>query len=429
MIIHKLVALALLGTAPLLAAACAPRRPAGADLDRVAEEYVRLVLAVGRHDVNYVDAYYGPPEWKEAAESGEPIAIEELTRSAAELLDQVRSAEPSDRRAFLEKQLVAVQAFLRRMAGEPMTLSQEALLLYDLDPPVHTVAEFEAARGRLEELLPGPGDLVDRVQSFRARFVIPSDRLEDVLRACLDVTRRATQEHVTLPEGETFRTELVQDQPWSAYNWYKGNFASLIEVNTDLPIELAPHLSTIAHEGYPGHHTYNALLEDRLVRGLGWREYAVYPLYSPQSLLAEGTANAGMSVIMTEDQEWDLVQGELARLAGLEGEDFATYREVLEAVRPLRYVRGEAARMLLDTGAPEAEAVEFLRRFGLMSEDRARKYLDFVRTYRSYVFNYTAGDDLVRDYIGAGSDRAERFFALLQRPATPSGLLEEIGNE
>lgn len=30
---------------------------------------VKLMLAVGQHDADYVDAYYGPPEWKKAAES------------------------------------------------------------------------------------------------------------------------------------------------------------------------------------------------------------------------------------------------------------------------------------------------------------------------------------------------------------------------
>ena len=38
-------------------------------MDTIAEEYVKLVLAVGQHDTDYVDAYYGPPEWKKAAES------------------------------------------------------------------------------------------------------------------------------------------------------------------------------------------------------------------------------------------------------------------------------------------------------------------------------------------------------------------------
>ncbi len=37
----------------------------GADvMGPLAERYVRLVLAVGQHDPDFVDAYYGPPEWK-----------------------------------------------------------------------------------------------------------------------------------------------------------------------------------------------------------------------------------------------------------------------------------------------------------------------------------------------------------------------------
>ena len=64
----------------------------------------------------------------------------------------------------------------------------------------------------------------------------------------------------------------------------------------------------------------------------------------------------------------------------------------------------------------------FLVRYGLTAEDRARKSLDFIRTYRAYVFNYTAGEDLVLSYIGDGDDRAERYFDLLKRPVTPSEL-------
>ena len=40
----------------------------GADvMGPLAERYVRLVLAVGQHDPDFVDAYYGPPEWKPRA--------------------------------------------------------------------------------------------------------------------------------------------------------------------------------------------------------------------------------------------------------------------------------------------------------------------------------------------------------------------------
>jgi hypothetical protein len=33
-------------------------------MNAVAERYAHLVLALGQHDPDYVDAFYGPAEWK-----------------------------------------------------------------------------------------------------------------------------------------------------------------------------------------------------------------------------------------------------------------------------------------------------------------------------------------------------------------------------
>ena len=36
---------------------------------------MKLVLAVGQHDADYVDAFYGPPEWRKEAEAAKtPLA-------------------------------------------------------------------------------------------------------------------------------------------------------------------------------------------------------------------------------------------------------------------------------------------------------------------------------------------------------------------
>ena len=70
----------------------------------------------------------------------------------------------------------------------------------------------------------------------------------------------------------------------------------MIQVNTDLPIFIDRAVDLAAHEGYPGHHVYNSLLEKNLVRDRGWVEFSVYALFSPQSLVAEGTANFGRDV-------------------------------------------------------------------------------------------------------------------------------------
>ena len=47
----------------------------------VAERYVKLVLAVGQHDADYVDAFYGPAEWRKEAEAVKmPLATVDLRR-------------------------------------------------------------------------------------------------------------------------------------------------------------------------------------------------------------------------------------------------------------------------------------------------------------------------------------------------------------
>ena len=55
-------------------------------MDTIAEQYVKLVLALGQHDADYVDAYYGPPEWKKAAESSKSRSRRRSQSSAAELV-------------------------------------------------------------------------------------------------------------------------------------------------------------------------------------------------------------------------------------------------------------------------------------------------------------------------------------------------------
>src|SRR5207302_7941763 len=137
------------------------------------------------------------------------------------------------------------------------------------------------------------------------RFVIPSDRLSAVFDRAIAEGRRRTLQHVQLPAEERFTVEYVKNKPWSGYNWYQGGYRSLIQVNTDLPIYIDRAIDLACHEGYPGHHVYNALLEEHLVRDRGWVEISVYALFSPQSLIAEGTANYGIEVAFPSGERGD----------------------------------------------------------------------------------------------------------------------------
>ena len=272
----------------------------------VAERYVKLVLAVGQHDADYVDAFYGPPEWRKAAEA-EKLPLAAIDQQAEALEKEIAgitavSPVPRDaelwalRRQYLSRQMSALRARVSMLQGKRLTFDEESRALYDAVAPVRTELEFDTVLKQLEARLPGDGTLIERYDRFKQAFVIPTARVDRVFREAIRACRDRTNAHVELPVEERFTVEYVTGKSWSGYNWYQGGYKSLIQVNTDLPIYIDRAIDLACHEGYPGHHVYNVLLEKNLVRDRGWIEYIVYPLFSPQSLIAEGTANFGIEV-------------------------------------------------------------------------------------------------------------------------------------
>ncbi len=408
-------------------------------LDQAGEGYVRLALEVGAYSPGYIDAYYGPKEWivthdDSVLRRGFPAT--ELRKKADAIvrsLDAAARQSLSDmerlRAEFLRKQLLSVKAQIDLISGRKFTFDQETKLFYDIIAPVYPKEEFAKTITALEEVLPGPGSLQERLSAFRKKFVIPADRLPAVFDAAIAECRRRTLVRIALPEGESFKAAYVKDKPWGAYNWYKGNAFSLIEVNTDLPMQIDSAVRLAAHEGYPGHHVYNALLEEKLSRGRGWVEFTVYPLFSPQSLIAEGTANYGIDLLFPDDERLEFERKVLYPLAGLAPATAEKYDRVRRLLSQLRHAETEAARGFLDKKMTRDEALRWLEQYALESPERAAKSLAFWNAYRSYVINYTLGEDIVRAYVektagpGASPERKwQVFFELLTTPRTPSGL-------
>jgi hypothetical protein len=269
--------------------------------------------------------------------------------------------------------------------------------------------------------------LIERYNAFRNRFVIPSEKLQAVFSAAIDACRERTVRHIELPAEESFQVEYVKDKSWSAYNWYKGGFHSLIQVNTDLPFYIDRAIDLACHEGYPGHHVYNVLLEKHLRRDRGWVEFSTYALFSPQSLIAEGTANYGIEVTFPDDERVDFERETLFPLAGLDPSQTELFYRIQDRVEKLKYAGNEAARRYLNGEIDANEAAAWLTEYALMEPQRAAQRVRFIDQYRSYVINYNLGQDLVRGYVerrtGGDSERVwAEFTALLASPRLPSGL-------
>jgi hypothetical protein len=401
------------------------------EMNTLAQRYVRLVLALGQHDADYVDAYYGPAEWKP---SGEPRPLADIDRDAGALLGQL-AAGPADggelealRHRYLTRQLESLRARIAMLTGTRLTFDQESKALYDAVAPTRTRQDFEQVLAALERKLPGTGPLAERYERFRGRYVIPRDRLDATFRAAIEGCRIRTSKHLSLPPSESFTVEYVTGKSWSGYNWYQGNYRSLIQVNTDLPIMIERAVDLACHEGYPGHHVYNALLEQHLVRERGWMEYSVYALFSPQSLIAEGTANYGVKVAFPPEERRAFEREVVFPAAGLDPSGADAYYEVLDLVEQLSYAGNEAARQYIDGKVDAKGAADMLVAWGLYSRPRAEQRVRFIDQYRSYVINYNLGQDLVKAYVerlaGPGDEarRWQVFTGLLSSPRLPSDL-------
>ena len=418
------------GARPPAADSVAAPSPA---LDGVAASYLRLVLAVGTHDPDYVDAYYGPPALRAQADSQKMPLAEIRSRADALLATLAATSLMRDdtlgvlRHAYLTKQLQSLAARVDMLGGRKLTFDEESRALYDAEAPTLPESHFRAVLDRLDRALPGTGPVPARFAAFRSQFTIPPERLDTVFKAAIAECRARTLRHVALPPGESFVVEYVTGKSWSAYNWYQGGYRSLIQVNTGMPISIDRAVDLACHEGYPGHHAYNALLEQKLVRDRGWTEFSVYPLFSPQSLIAEGSANYGVRIAFPGDGRVAYERATLFPLAGLDPSRAAAYYAVQELVRDLSYAGNEAARRYLNGEIDAKAATEWLVAYALMSPGAAAQRIRFFDTYRSYVINYNYGQDLVGRYVertaGTSTEARWRTFAdLLASPRLPSGL-------
>jgi hypothetical protein len=403
-------------------------------LEDAAARFLALTLEAGTYEGDYVDAYYGPAELRTAAEAN-PRPLPALRAEADALVRALDSAvipaltDPAQlaRARSLRALSVAASTRLRMIAGERLPFAEEARGLFATDPVLKPLADYDPILAGLESLLPGEGTLAERVDRFNDRYTIPTDRLRAVFDAAIAECRRRTLAHYTLPEGESFTMEFVTDKPWSGYNYYQGNYRSLIQINTDLPIRISRAVDLGCHEGYPGHHVLGIMTERELVRRRGWQEYSVYPLYSPTSVIAEGTANYGIDLAFPQAERLAFERDVLYPLAGLDPSTADAFWRVQQATEALSGARLTIARLYLDGEIDREQAIAHSQRYLLLSRARAEQSVRFTDRYRAYVLNYGWGKDLVRRYIEAGNPddatRWQRMERVLSNPTLPADLV------
>ena len=417
----------------LLSCAKKEQKTEAQQLNYLAENYVRLGLTIGLYDADFVDAYYGPDSLKPAISKSDIFPKDSLLNLVTELRSSLKNSieklnDSSKVRArWMSQQLLAFDRRIRIYSGEFKTFDEESKELFGISAPVYPEEHYKLLLDTLNQLLPGKGTVQDRFQNLANRFIIPENKLDTIFKTTIAEARKSTKAYYSLPETETFTIEYVKDKPWSGYNWYKGNYTSLIQINTDTRIFIERAIDVGSHESYPGHHVYNMLLEKNLYQDKGWVEISLYPLFSPQSFIAEGSANYGIDLVFPGDKKIRFAKEKLLPLAGLDTTFIGIYFKSLAIRGKLNYARNEAARGIVNQTMNDQQALDWLMNYCLYNQETALKSISFIKKYRSYVINYNYGQDLVRNYIELNETdpkkRWEVFGKLLSNPVLPEKLL------
>jgi hypothetical protein len=388
--------------------------------DAFLERYLLVGLRLGKLIDGLVDAYYGPGELSarvEAEEAADPAALAAEAQALLAGLDG--SVEGEQRSQWLRSQLIGLETVARRLAGEEISYVDEVERCYGVRPMLLPEEEFARAHAALDEVLPGTGTVKERYQAWEESTVVEREALLAIFDALTDELRARTAALIALPAGESVQLELVQNEPWLAFNYYLGGLRSRVAFNTDLPWRATDLFDVVAHELYPGHHTEHVLKEQLLVGDGGRAEETIFLVGTPQSLVNEAIATLAPEIVGGEDV--DETAAELLRPLGVEL-DAALAGHVREHAETLGHIGGNAALMLHEQGVPFDEVRAYALRWSLRSDARVDKGLQFVTdpTWRAYVFCYTEGLTLARRFVDGD---VARFRRLLTEQVVPADLL------
>jgi len=399
------------------------------DDQNLAVEFIKLSFAVEEYMPGYVDAYFGPEEWKIQAQREGKLPLQNLTERTARLANDISQANSMDaqRKDFLARQVNAMQMSLRLLAGEEVSLAEEVDALYDVQPSWVDETQFEEAHKALDQLLPGGGSLAERMQAWDRSLEIPIEKAKELLPFVTKRLQDITDQKFDLPEDESFTVEWVSEKPWGAYNWYLGGYQSRIDVNTDIPADVNRPVRLITHEGYPGHHTELSIKEEKLVRDKKYYEHAIALINSPSCVIAEGIATTALKTVLTDNELEDWYREEILPRAGMSHIDPRQMIEIDKYRHKTEYAMGNIAFMLFDQHKSEKVAEEYLSRYTLSTEREIKRLIRFISDplSRSYVFTYDIGYDLLEELF-AHVDRDEYYKRLLEEPVTPSQIRQWI---
>ncbi len=378
----------------------------------------------------FVEAYYGPPAWQLQVEAEPEMDASDLVRQARSLADTLpMQGFTSNREVYLGTHIRAMETICRKLAGEAFSLQEEAGYCLDIFPTWTAERQFEQAHALYEAVLPGVGNLAERLHAYQTVLAFPLDQAETLtgfIKQAFAEARQRTSAFLELPQGEVIEIEYRSTWEYDAAAYYQGNYRTHTVMNVSATAAYLPRLfdHKVCHEGYPGHHTEYVLKEQQLVQEEGYLEHTIVLTLCPQSVLTEGIAMVAHEMIFAEGEAERWITDHVYR--SLQKDVDPTVLLQLRRASEMLGAVWDNAAILLDEGRSEQEVAQYFSKYMLTAKDKASGMVAHLKhpVWGLYNLTYAGSQKLMRPLL-QGPDHRAVFHRFLTEQLTPSQLYEE----
>jgi len=399
-------------------------------LSKFGEDFLLLALRINKHIKGYVDFYYGPESLRQIVDCESLTAPKTLLNDSNDLLIQLSSQGfDKERTRYIEKLLVAMKTSIETLCGIEIPFKEKFFRLYDVD--LQPVNEFELTNLKedFKEAYKGTGTLAECMKVLREKRKVPEDKVYQMFKEALNITRVKTKELFgdILPETEKILIELVKEKKnneplWAYYEWYLGNFQSRLEVNPKYNVYWSGILSVAAHEGYPGHHTEFVVKEKNLYHELSQFEYSILLLKSPTLVICEGIADLAVNVLFSYREQAEISLRFCSNGTKDDNVENLTMQNRVKANQSLLWYN-LAYHALFDEWS-EANLIQYGTNYEIFSLKDIKNIIKLILdpAHSTTAFLYNLGSKLIINRFGEFPS-VKNFRNLLLNPILPSDLV------
>lgn len=305
--------------------------------------------------------------------------VEEMEAALARLRAPFAAVE-GYKGEYLRDMLTAVETMLALLKGEKIPYQEALKRILGFEIREVSADRQERVRVQIDEMLTADGynqpTTVEKVKKWYEDNKLMPEQLADTAKEYLAILRREARRIIPLSEKEHVgKFELVQGVTWAAFSDYQGDQVTDMLMNRESVWKKPTFIDTVAHELYPGHHTWYSRREQLFYEDKMPLEASVLGIGSAEDLLFEGMPESGVHFTGIDDP------GHVTD--GLDSEmkhKICVARMILQYVRILEINACYRYHVL---GQSKEEVIAFLMQDGWVEEVVAER----VFRYFSHPFN------------------------------------------